>query len=73
MSQPSLPLDLSGLSIPQRVQLVEQIWDSIVDEEQAFELTSAQKKELETRIAAHRAAPNRGQSWEAVKQELLGE
>lgn len=73
MSQSPLPLDISSLSIPQRVHLVEQIWDSIADEEQTFELTSAQKKELDDRIAAHQAAPNRGKRWEDIKKRLLGE
>ncbi len=77
MSQPlqplALPLDILRLTIPQRVQLVEQIWDTIAEEEQNFELTAAQKQELDDRIAAHRAAPDRGTPWEDVKKELLGE
>ncbi len=73
MSQPSLPLDISSLSVPQRVHLVEQIWDSIAGDEQAFELTAAQKKELDNRIASHRVAPSRGKPWEDVKKRLFGE
>ena len=44
MSQSSLPSEILKLSIPQRVHLVEQIWDSIVDEEHSFELSEAKKK-----------------------------
>ena len=73
MFQPPLPLDIHRLTIPQRVQLVEQIWDNIAEQEQAFELTSAQKKELDRRVEAHHAAPDRGKPWEEVKKRLLGE
>ncbi len=73
MAQSSLPPDIRSLPIPERVHLVEQIWDSIVEDEKAFELTDAQKAELDRRIAAHEASPNRGKPWEDVKKRLLGE
>ena len=73
MAQSSLPPDIRSLPIPERVHLVEQIWDSIVEDEKAFELTDAQKAELERRIAAHEASPNRGKPWEDAKKRLLSE
>jgi len=73
MSQFSMPLDIHNLSIPQRIHLVEQIWNSIAEEEQAFELTTSQKKELDGRLATHHAVPDRGKPWEDVKKRLLGE
>ena len=45
MNQPVLPSEILQLSVPQRIHLVEQIWDSIAAEEAAFELTPAQKSE----------------------------
>ena len=73
MAQSSLPPEIRSLPVPERVYLVEQIWDSIVEDEQAFELTDAQKAELDRRMAAHAASPNRGKPWEDVKKRLLGE
>ena len=73
MVQSSLPPEIRGLSIRERVHLVEQIWDSVVEGEGAFELTDSQKSELDRRIAAHEASPNRGKPWEEVKKRLLGE
>lgn len=72
MSQSSLPSEILKLSIPQRVHLVEQIWDSIVDEEHSFELSEAQKKELDRRIDDHNEDPTSGTSWENLKQKLRG-
>lgn len=73
MAPPTLPPEIRSLPIPDRLQLVEQIWDSIVQDEKAFEITDHQKAELDRRIAAHEASPERGQPWEAVKKRLLGE
>ncbi len=73
MSQSSLPLDIRQLPIPERLQLVEQIWDSIADDEKQFQLTEAQKSELDRRLAAHDADPGRGSPWSDVNKRLFGE
>jgi putative addiction module component (TIGR02574 family) len=73
MTQSSLPSEIRSLPIPDRLHLVEQIWNSIVEDEHSFELTNAQKAELDRRLAAHEASPNRGKPWEEVKKRLLGE
>jgi putative addiction module component (TIGR02574 family) len=73
MIQSPLPPEIRGLSIPERVHLVEQIWDSIVEDEEEFELTDSQRSELDRRIAAHEASPGRGKPWEEVKKRLFGE
>jgi putative addiction module component (TIGR02574 family) len=69
----TLPPEIRSLPIAQRIDLVEQIWNSIVEDERAFELTPAQQAELDRRIAAHDAAPERGKPWEDVKRRLLGD
>ena len=73
MTASSVPPEIRQLSVPERIQLVEEIWNSIAEDEAAFELTAAQKKELDRRLAAHEAAPDRGSSWEDVRSRLLGE
>jgi putative addiction module component (TIGR02574 family) len=73
MTQSSLPHEIRYMPIPERVHLVEQIWDSIVEDERQFQLTDAQKSELDLRLAAHEASHNRGTSWEDVEKKLLCE
>lgn len=73
MTPSSLPPEIRHLPIPERVQLVEQIWDSIADDKKQFPLTDAQKAELDRRIAAQQTDPNRGSPWDDVKKRLLGE
>lgn len=73
MAQSPLPPEIRSLPVPERVHLVEQIWESVVEDEQDFQLTDAQKAELDRRIAAHDEAPSGGQPWADVRRRLLGE
>lgn len=73
MTQFPLPPEIRSLPVPYRLDLVEQIWDSIAEDQEQFELTDEQKAELDRRIAAHEADPNRGVPWEVVKKRILGE
>lgn len=73
MASSSLPPEIRNLPLPQRVELVDQIWDSIHEDSHAFQLTDAQKAELDRRVALHEADPTRGLPWEEVKRQLLGE
>jgi putative addiction module component (TIGR02574 family) len=73
MATSPLPPEIRNLPLSDRLDLVEQIWDSIVEDERQFQLTDAQKAELDRRLAAHEASPGRGNSWETVKARLLGE
>jgi putative addiction module component (TIGR02574 family) len=66
--------ELFKLSAAERLELVEELWDSIAAEAECdagvLPLTDAQKEELDRRIAAHRADPSRVVSWEEVREEL---
>lgn len=63
-------VDISQLSIAERIQLVEDIWDSIMAIPEAVPVTLAQQEELERRLAAYAADPVAGKSWEQVKHDL---
>jgi putative addiction module component (TIGR02574 family) len=60
------------MSIPERILLVEEIWDSIVADEGSVEITPEQRAELDRRLAAHDAAPDEGSSWDEVRSRLQG-
>jgi putative addiction module component (TIGR02574 family) len=60
------------LSVTERIQLVEDIWDSIaVDSPDAVPLTTAQREELQRRLQAHDADPSTAVPWEQVRSELF--
>jgi putative addiction module component (TIGR02574 family) len=66
-SHPLLKVEISQLSIAERIQLAEDLWDSIVDRQDEIELDLAQQQELDQRLVQHRQDPNVGSSWETVK------
>ena len=59
------------LSIPERIALVEDIWNSIAEESGCFDLSEAQKRELDRRLESFRANPSQGRTWEEIKSEFL--
>ena len=64
-------LNIRDLSVEERIQLVGEIWDSIAEEEAEFELTDAQRDEIDRRLASYRANPDQVISWEEVKRGIL--
>ena len=62
--------DTLALSIPERIQLVEDIWDSIAMEAEAVELTEQQKKIIDERLKAHHERPEAGSPWEEVYNRI---
>jgi putative addiction module component (TIGR02574 family) len=59
------------LPVAERIVLVEQIWDSIVEDEAGFQLTDAQKAELDLRLAQRDRSLSRGADWTDVKRRML--
>ncbi len=63
--------DTIALSIPERIQLVEDIWDTIATEAQAVELTEDEKKIIDERLEAYHKNPNLGSPWEDVYKRTV--
>ena len=59
------------LSISDRILLVEEIWDTIAEENQAFELSDAQKEELDRRLDSPRDGSRQGRTWDEIKAEFM--
>jgi putative addiction module component (TIGR02574 family) len=62
---------LLQLPVEERLRLVEALWDSIAEFPEALELTTAQKQELDRRLAAYEKDPKAGVPWAELKQRLL--
>ena len=65
-------VEFQHLSLAERIQLVEDIWDSIAAHPEAVPLTEAQRAEVERRLAEHRRDPASAIPWEQVRDELYG-
>ena len=64
--------NFKDLPISERIQLVEDIWDSIAEETPvSLQLSAADRAELQRRIAAHQADPSSSIPWEEVRASLF--
>ncbi|MDQ3247934.1 MAG: addiction module protein [Chloroflexota bacterium] len=58
------------LSVPERIQLVEDIWDSILASPESLKLTEVQKQVLDRRLQSYRQQPESSIPWEEVKKQI---
>lgn len=61
-------LEISKLSIPERLALLDVIWSSIDDEK--IKITPAQKKELDRRLKKFESGKSTLFSWAEIKKSL---
>jgi putative addiction module component (TIGR02574 family) len=64
--------DIATMPIQKRLELVEDIWDSIAEMPEAIEVPEWHKKELDKRLEAYHANPREGSPWKEVKKRILG-
>lgn len=62
--------DTLDLSIPERIQLVEDIWDTIAAQADSLELTENEKKIIDQRLAAYHNNPELGSPWKDVYKRI---
>jgi len=67
---PNTEFDFSKLCIAERIQLAEDLWDSIPTDAAEIPLTEAQKAELDRRLEELEHDPDAGESWEVVRARL---
>ena len=65
----ALLTELMELTPAERIQLAEDLWDSITPEEMP-PLTAAQEQEIDRRLAEHARDPSRASTWEEVRARL---
>jgi putative addiction module component (TIGR02574 family) len=69
-----VPIDqILELPAAERVELAQQIWESVFDHPEGVLLTTPQREELERRWITFEQNPDEGEPWEDVKRALLDE
>ena len=68
MAQPNF--DFSGLSPEERIQLAEDLWDSLGEWRAGVPLSDAQAQEIDRRLAAFRESGDPGQPWQPVLDRM---
>lgn len=72
MDKPVLLEQINALSIDDRIELVDAIWEGIAAENEPYELTPEFKAELERRLDAMEANPGANLTWEQIKARIPG-
>lgn len=62
--------EIKRLDIAERLQLVEDLWDSVAVRAAEFPISEAQKAELDRRLAQHHSDPSRGVTLDQIAQKL---
>jgi putative addiction module component (TIGR02574 family) len=62
--------DIIELSVAERIQAVEDIWDSIAELPDAVRLSEDEKRELDCRLEAYHRNPDAGAPWADVRQRI---
>jgi putative addiction module component (TIGR02574 family) len=72
MTKAVLRYEIRKLSLAERLELVEELWDSIAAEcgHEPFPLTAGQRADLERRLAKADADPASGAPWEEVLERI---
>jgi putative addiction module component (TIGR02574 family) len=63
--------DLLTLPAAERLQLVEAIWDSLVELPEVVPIADDLREELDRRLAAYYADPSSARPWAEIKAELF--
>lgn len=62
--------DVMELTVAERIELVEDVWDTISEVPESVKLTQEQKQILDERLEAYHKNPNAGSPWEDVKKRI---
>ena len=62
--------EILELSVAERIQIVEDIWDSIAAVPEAVPLSEDQKEELDRRLEAYHLNPDAGSPWIEVRERI---
>ena len=70
MTSNALRQELFKLSTAEKLELVEELWDSIPEEDEALQLTPEQREDLDRRLAEADADRDGGVPWEEARERI---
>jgi putative addiction module component (TIGR02574 family) len=64
------PEQIRELTASERIELIELLWESFVEDPDALPVTQEQRAELRRRVAEHERDPDAAKPWPEVRAEL---
>ena len=62
--------EIKNLSVSERIELVEEIWDSVAQNPEEIKLQEEQKQILDRRLDSYSKNKQTGSSWSEVKKRI---
>lgn len=69
MSNPHVD-ELRRLPVPERLEAIEELWESLEDESALFPLSDLERADLDRRVAEDAANQEPGVGWEELRGQL---
>ena len=67
----SVALDeIRRMSVAERLQLLEEIWETLREEQETLPLSEAQAREIDRRLETYRRHGDRGITWDELDRRL---
>ena len=66
-------IDIDRLTVGERLELIEQVWDSLWRGAGILQLSDAERAVIEARRVEHRSDPVAAVAWESVRADLVGD
>lgn len=63
--------EILELPVPERVQLVQAIWDSVSELPDPYPLSEEDREKIDLRLEAYRRNPEATSPWSEVKERIL--
>ncbi len=61
---------LHKLSNAEKIELAEELWESVIEDQNNVEITNEQRKELDKRLAQYELDKDEGDSWELIRARV---
>lgn len=62
--------EILDLSVSERIQLAQDIWDSVAQVPESLALTDEEKAEIDRRLDLYHKNPNAGSPWSVVRDRI---
>ena len=62
--------EIRELTVAERLELAEEIWDSIVTSPEALPIPEPQRRELDRRLKLHSEDPTSAEPWSSIRSRL---
>lgn len=73
MSAQTITESFRKLSLPEKIRLLQELWDDIADESSSRPLSESQRMLLNERLRQHDQNPEDVEPWDKVRNDILSE